>query len=361
VAAAGAAGIAMPLSACRPGGASERWAWVHGNRDRAPGEWRRKFDRLADAGFRGVLVGGGKTGTLSDAARSAGLEFHRWMWTLNRNGDSFARENHPEWFTVSRNLESSLTSPPYVGYYKWLCPSRAEVRDYIRGKVAEIAADPAVDGVHLDYVRHCDVILPRGLWETYELVQDTELPQFDFCYCDECRRQFATLEGRDPAELTDAPSDAAWRQFRWNSVSRLVNELTEEANGHGKPISAAVFPTPTIARTLVRQDWDKWPLDRFFPMLYQGFYLEDTAWIGRGVAEGLEALAANGSSAPLIAGLYLPQLDEASLANAVASATAAGAHGVSAFESNGLDGSMLQAFGSGADQPRRSTFPASGV
>lgn len=43
---------------------------------------------------------------------------------------------------------------------------------------------------------------------------------------------------------------------------------------------AAVFPTPTIARTLVRLAWDEWPLDRFFPILYRSFHLEDIPWIG---------------------------------------------------------------------------------
>ena len=35
-----------------------------------------------------------------------------------------------------------------------------------------------------------------------------------------------------------------------------------------------------IGRTLVRPAWDEWPLDRFFPILHQSFYLEDIPWIG---------------------------------------------------------------------------------
>lgn len=159
------------------------WTWVHGDRDYDAAEWRRRFARLREAGLDAVLVGGGDINLVSGAAHAEGLEFHRWFWTLNRNGDQWAQNNHPEWFTVSRNLESSLEHPPYVGYYRWVCPSREPVREYLRGLVGNLAANPAVDGVHLDYVRHCDVILPRGLWETYDLVQDTELPEFDFCYC----------------------------------------------------------------------------------------------------------------------------------------------------------------------------------
>jgi len=222
VQAAGGALAFAPLLACASGadeGSSfSVWSWVHGDRDRDEGEWRRRFARLRESGVEAVLVGGGDIELVSSAARAEGLEYHRWFWTMNRNGDAWARENHPEWFTVSRNLQRSLELPPYVDYYRWVCPSREPVRAYLRGLVGDLAANPAVDGVHLDYVRHCDVILPRGLWETYDLVQDVEHPQFDFCYCDVCREQFAALDGRDPLEIPDPPADEAWRRFRWDSA-----------------------------------------------------------------------------------------------------------------------------------------------
>ncbi|MCY3698966.1 MAG: hypothetical protein OXH46_04895 [Gemmatimonadetes bacterium] len=168
-------------------------------------------------------------------------------------------------------------------------------------------------------------------------------------YCDVCREQFRALDGRDPLEIPDPPADEAWRRFRWDSVSGAVRELAAAAHEHGKPITAAVFPTPSIARTLVRQDWDRWPLDRFFPMLYQSFYLEDVPWIGEGVREGIAALDAAASTAgardapPLNAGLYLPALDPAALAEAVATARQAGAAGVSTFEMDGLTDEHLVA------------------
>ncbi len=352
-AAGGAAALGAALPACAfppdPEAPFTLWTWVHGNRDRDDVAWRERFARLREAGFHAVLVGGGDVDLVSGAARAEGLEYHRWFWTMNRNGDAWVQENHPEWFTVSRNLESSLDHPPYVGYYKWVCPSRGPVREYLRGRIADLAAHPAVDGVHLDYVRHCDVILPRALWETYDLVQDVEHPEFDFCYCDVCREQFRALDGRDPLEIPDPPADEAWRRFRWDSVTGVVRELAGAAHEHGKPITAAVFPTPAIARTLVRQDWDRWPLDRFFPMLYQSFYLEDIPWIGEGVREGIAALEAadrdvrGGAATPLNAGLYLPALDPSGLAEAVATAREAGAAGVSLFEMDGLTDEHLAA------------------
>jgi uncharacterized lipoprotein YddW (UPF0748 family) len=293
-----------------------------------------------------VLVSGGGVEDLSRTARAEGLEFHRWIWTLNRSGDAWVKEHHPEWFTVSRNGESSLTNPPYVGYYQWLCPTRPEVRDYLASTVDELAQDDRLDGVHLDYVRHCDVVLPRGLWAKYGLIQDREHPEFDFCYCEVCRSRFREESGTDPLELPDPTADEAWRRFRWESVTGLVEALSRVARARGKPITAAVFPTPAIARRLVRQSWDRWPVDEVYPMLYHAFYEEGLGWIGRCVAEGLEGLSARtGSNAPghLHAGLYLPDLPSAELAQAVRLAREAGAAGVSLFEMGGITDEHLEA------------------
>ncbi len=341
-----AAALASSTEGCEssaPGNAEEapfqRWTWVHGGGDRDRVGWEDQYHRLAEAGFDGVLVGGGNPGLHAEAAHQAGLEYHRWIWTLNRNGDEWVKANHPEWFTVSRDGESTLNHPPYVEYYKWLCPTRPEVRAYLRDSMEEAALLDGVDGIHLDYVRHSDVILPRGLWAKYDLIQDQEYPEFDFCYCETCREVFSSIHGVDPLELPDPPSDDRWRAFRWDSVTGLVSSISEAVGASGKQLSAAVFPTPTIARSLVRQAWDEWPVDTVFPMLYHSFYEEGLEWIGRGVAEGLAALASRGehpSPKRLIAGLYLPSLSGEERAMASEIAKDAGAHGVSFFEMGNL-------------------------
>lgn len=317
------------------------WAWVHGDAVRRPDEWRRQFARLRAAGLQGVLVSGGDTAALSAAARGEGLAFQRWTWALNRSGDAWVKQHRPQWFTVSREGRSSLEHPPYVGYYQWLCPTRPEVRAYLAGKMTEIARDPAVDGVHLDYVRHCDVILPVALWPKYGLVQDHELAPFDFCYCDACRDAFRARTGRDPAKLGDPSADAEWRRFREEAVTGLVREVAAAVRAAGKPVTAAVFPTPSIARRLVRQAWDEWPLDAVFPMAYHGFYLEPVEWIATATREGLAQV---GDRFPLHAGLYLPDLPPDALGRAVRLALGAGAAGVSLFELDGLTDAHLAAF-----------------
>jgi hypothetical protein len=332
------AGLATRL---RPPRAELRnWAWVHGNVERSPEQWLAHFTRARAAGIGAVLVDGGETSVLARAAEKAGLRFHRWMWILNRSGDAWVKEHHPEWFTISRTGESSLEKPPYVGYYQWLCPTRPEVRKYLVRHVAEVARHPKVHGVHLDYIRHCDVILPSGLWEKYGLVQDHEMAQFDFCYCVACRTAFLKQHGADPLDLPDPSASVEWRRFRWDSVTGLVRELAAAVKGEGKRITAAVFPTPTIARALVRQSWNEWPLDAFFPMLYNGFYREDLAWIAGGVREDLAALP---PGRPLYAGLYLPDLTADALAAAVRTAADAGATGVALFELDGITDAHLRA------------------
>ena len=341
---AGSVSLARRVAAAQPvrGAASfDVWTWFHDDGSRNPATWRRRFERLREAGITGVLVeGGNDTARIATAAKAQGIAFHRWIFTMYRSTDRWARANHPEWFSVSRTGRSSLTNPPYVPQYNWFCPNRDGVRSYLRGIVDRLAARREVDGVHLDYIRFIDVILPRGLWSRYGLVQEHEMAQFDFCYCQVCREKFRERTGRDPMRLEDPAADEAWRAFRWDSITELVTLLSDTVHRRGKVISAAVFATPTLARRLVRQAWDRWPLDMVFPMIYHNFYLENVDWIGRAAREGVEAL---GGRVPLYAGLFVPRLDPAELATAVSSSRDAGAAGVALFSMPRLTDAHLRA------------------
>lgn len=341
------AGLRPDSSSRNPRSAAESdfraWVWFHASRPDDGAYWRRRFQALRDAGITGALVEGSNTSTkvIADAAHAAGIEFHRWIFTLYRFFDGRAKREHPEWFSVSRNGDSSLTRPPYVPQYNWLCPTREPVRQYLRGIVDSIARRPEVDGVHLDYIRFIDVILPRGLWSRYNIVQDREYPQYDFCYCSVCIDKFRRQSGIDPRQLVDPSEDAAWRDFRQHAITEMVTTLGQAARAHNKKITAAVFATPTLARQFVRQAWDTWPVDAVFPMLYHNFYQEDVEWIGRAAREGVVALLGR---VPLYAGLFLPRLEPSELARAVALVREAGAQGVSLFSLNSLTNARLSAF-----------------
>src|SRR5690606_18050173 len=150
-------------------------------------------------------------------------------------------------------------------------------------------------------VRYPDVILPDALWETYGLDQTEELPDFDFCYSAFTATVFEESTGRKLGEIIDPSQDQEWLKFRCDAVTNVVNQLVTVAHSFGKQITAAVFPTPSLARKICRQDWDKWGLDAFTPMIYHSFYNEDVLWIGDCLREDIQA-----TTAPIVAGLYMP-------------------------------------------------------
>lgn len=300
-----APGLLAGCTSATSGPDQKFWVWTNVDTEATDAELREKFSALKAHGITGLLIGGDDERNYI-IARELGFETHIWWWTMNRR-DQFIMENHPDWYAINRLGESCHDKPPYVDYYRWLCPSKKEVQEYLREQAAELASKPYIDGVHLDYVRYCDVILPEALWEKYGLVQDHEMPEFDYCYCETCRAKFQESGGADPLVMSDPTQDEEWRQYRWDSITHVVNQLAEAVRQEGKQISAAVFPTPKIARKLVRQDWVNWNLDMIFPMVYQGFYNEPVEWVGEAVAQGTRAL---GGETPLYAGLYLPDLPE---------------------------------------------------
>lgn len=305
----------------------QHWIWIRPNAGDSEAEIQTRYIAYKDAGVKGIFFEADSERHFR-LAKKHKLEAHRWMWIMNR-GEKELLSSHPEWYAVSRTGKSCATEPPYVGYYRWLCPSRDEVLMYLEKQVRESLDKEYVDGIHLDYIRYCDVILPVNLWDKYKIVQDRELPEYDFCYCAVCRNKFKKEKGVDPMDIQYPDQSLSWRKFRYDAISRVVNHLSSVAKSKRKPITAAVFPTPEVAKRIVRQDWTNWKLDAICPMIYHGFYKEDVQWIGDAVAEGVNSLQ---GKFPLYAGLYLPDFnsnDEIKTGFAVAKAN--GAAGISLF------------------------------
>lgn len=270
-------------------------------------------------------------------AKAAGVEVHAWMHTMTCNIDS-VHDEHPEWLNVNGKGESSWEKPPYVGYYRFLCPSRPPVHEFLKRRVTELAQYDELDGIHLDYIRHPDVILAESLQPKYDIVQDREYPEYDYCYCDVCRSGFEAMHGTDPLEMEDPSADRNWRQYRCDLITHIVNEeLVPVGRERGKIMSAAVFPNWEH----VRQQWSNWDLDAVLPMLYHSFYNEDLPWIGDEVREGV---AAQKYGAPLFSGLFVSALDPAELSEAIAVSLAAGASGVSLFSSRAMSDEHWESF-----------------
>ncbi len=306
----------------------KHWIWINPDHKQEAAAITKEYAALKDAGIRGILFESDSEKHFR-AAKQLGLEGHRWNWTMN-NGSKALLANHPEWYAVSRDGKSCATHPPYVGYYRWLCPSKPEVIAFLKNEAEKILSKDYIDGLHLDYIRFCDVVLPLNLWSQYKVDQRTEMAEYDFCYCETCRAKFKAQTGKDPLEFTYPDEALSWRLFRYEAINNVVNTLAEVAQKHKKWISAAVFPTPEVARRNVRQDWTNWNLSAVFPMIYHGFYQEEVKWIGEAVKEGVHFL--NGKF-PLYAGLYLPDFkgNMEELAAGMGHAMKNGAAGISLF------------------------------
>jgi hypothetical protein len=129
-------------------------------------------------------------------------------------------------------------------------------------------------------------------------------------------------------------------QFRFDMVTGLVNQyLVPAAHARRKVITAAVFPGPTLAREMVRQDWGRWNLDAFLPMLYSHYYEAGPEWVKQQTQEGVSTV-----KKPVYSGLFVSDLDETALVQVVETALQGGASGVSLFSSDGMTEAKWNAF-----------------
>jgi len=265
-------------------------------------ELQDKLIKLKQAGFIGVIMQG-KPAEIAFAAKlgkEIGIEVHYWFVTMSCRDTKAA--SHPDWFCLNAQGVSTLTDPPYVNYYKWLCPNHPEVIPYLKDRMSVFLSIPDLDGIQLDYIRFPDVILPDKLQSHYNLVQDHIMPEFDYCYCPNCRKKFEEQYGKDPLDIEDIAHNQEWLEFRLQSINKLVQQLTEHVHAAGRMISAAVFPTPNMSADMVRQRWSDWQLDAYFPMLYHNFYNGKISWITDCLKDINATITSN---SPIYAGLYL--------------------------------------------------------
>ncbi len=300
------------------------------------------FTKWKSQGVTGVCFNTGfdveKAKIASRIAKSLGLEYHAWMPCMLHAG------LNPSWYAVNRLGQSAHDVQVYVPYYTCLDPHNKEVQAWLIEQYCRMAELPDVDYVQLDYIRYPDVILARGLWDKYGLVMNEEYPKADYCYCDDCVAAFKEKTGIDIRKVDDPSKCKKWAQFRCDIITDLVNKLASAVHAKGKKISADVFPGPhSHAVWMVRQEWNKWNIDAFFPMNYNDFYLEKASWVGKITRKEVKAVK---GKIPVYSGLFIckdwknkasvvdPEhsgLVPSEIEEAVAGSMKAGAAGISLF------------------------------
>ena len=327
----------IAFSACCNKRSTINYVWETEKMNKNLDDLKQHFRWLKSQGVDGVmyLCDINHYDSIGKIAKSYGLEFHAWIPTMLGGDKKELFENHPEVYAVSGKGVSSHSNPPFVDYYKWLCPSHDKVYEYLSDMYVKVAKMKNVDGVHLDYIRFSDVILAKALWKKYDVVMDKEYPQWDFCYCDKCTEGFKKSTGIDIKNVKDPSKIDEWKQYRYDLIKNLVSKLTEDIHHENKMITAAVFPGPSsVATKIVRQKWDDWNIDAFYPMNYNSFYEEDTDWIGEMCKEGVESIE---NRVPLYSGIFLPALKDVNdFRDAIRKSLDNGAKGVCLFTPAGM-------------------------
>ena len=296
--------------------------------------WEKKLEYYKTLGITEVLVNGNHTilSQIVPLANKNNIKIHAWLWTLNRPNDTICNI-HPEWYAVNKLGQNSLEKRAYVDYYQWLSPFHPEAREYVKNNVRELTKIKGLASIHLDYVRYVDVILGADLQPKYGLVQDHEMPEYDYGYHPIAREGFRELFGVDPIDFEHPELSTEWRQYRLNAITSLVNELVDIAHESGHRMTAAVFPFPEMSRQMVRQAWNDWNLDAAYPMVYHNFYRQNIDWIGFATQQSL-----NDVDFPIYSGLYGPALQNPNeLETAIRLVKKKGAKGISIFTADNLN------------------------
>lgn len=232
------------------------------------------------------------------------ISFHTWITVNHHYGSSFIERlrSHPDWIAVGYDGVPSSVKP-LAGTQVWACPANPE-----RWRAEWNIWEPLVlgsDGLNLDYIRYPDGF---RFGETPE-VGRVEVPEQSFCYCERCQSRFRQDAGIDPRTIAidqRNPAFLTWQSWRQDQIVDQVKwyrSVLEKDGPHRICLSADVFPTPSIARNNVQQDWARFGpvLDFVCPMVYaKAFWGQPSSWIADAVEEGQRELA---GSARLIAGI----------------------------------------------------------
>lgn len=240
-----------------------------------------------------------RTREVSARAHAEGLEYHAWVPSMLRSGLPH------EWYAVNRLGQSADENPSYVNNYRFLDPANPEVQDYLIKQYTEVASLPDVDYVRLDFIRYPDVILAEALSEMYGLEDIVgEYAPADYCYCESCVAAFKRETGIDIRTVENPGEVEAWAQFRCDQLTFFVDKVGRAVHELGKKVSVDVFPGPfTYAEHMVRQQWNQWMVDMFFPMNYNNLYDEGPEWFSGMVEE--EVTSAGG--VPVVSTMRIPR------------------------------------------------------
>jgi uncharacterized lipoprotein YddW (UPF0748 family) len=220
---------------------------------------------------------------LVESAHAAGLRVHAWVNALSLSAHREApilADLGPAAVLVDQAGRSLLdypeldVPPPDRRYYRlgtpavWLDPAAPGVAERLAATFAELLARyPALDGLHLDYIRYPDV-LPFSPGSRFGV-------GLDLGHGAATRERFRRETGREPPSPPERLANAElWDAWRRDKVTELVARIGDAARAArpGAALSAAVWAFADRAYLSAGQDWRRWLeeglLDFAVPMAY---------------------------------------------------------------------------------------------
>ncbi|MCG8591284.1 MAG: family 10 glycosylhydrolase [Proteobacteria bacterium] len=205
---------------------------------------------------------------LLQEAHAAGIAVHAWVNVLSLAGNRNApivRDLGRSSVLVDRHGRSLLdypgleVPPPQAGHYRmgtrgvYLDAGAPGVRDRIVATYRELLERyPELDGLHLDYIRHPDVLpfIPGSGFGV----------GLDFGYGAETRERFRQETGNQAPFQGRGGAHRGWDAWQRDQVTELVAAIAAAARGvrPALQMSAAVASHADRAYLSLAQDWRSW-------------------------------------------------------------------------------------------------------
>jgi len=143
-------------------------------------------------------------GHLLEACRARGIRVVAWLYSGRDRGMWLAR---PRW--RERSADGKEYNPLRLHATYFLCPRNAEVRSWYAGLVRDLAHRyPTLDGIEL-----CEPLV--NWWGNQA------------CYCDVCRRTFASARPGEPSGGT------TWKRFRAQGLTEFLSQCMQAISDEG--------------------------------------------------------------------------------------------------------------------------------
>jgi uncharacterized lipoprotein YddW (UPF0748 family) len=219
---------------------------------------------------------------LLQRAHAAGLRVHAWVNVLSlaSNRDApLVRALGPEVVLVDRHGRSLLDYPdlkvpaPHGRYYRmgtpgvYLDPAASGLAALLAETFEELLVRyPALDGLHLDYIRYPDV-LPFAPGSRFGV-------GLDFGYGEQTRARFRRETGVEAPTGNATRNANRWDEWRREKLTEVVATIAARARAARPEIalSAAVWTYADRSYLTLGQDWRRWLedalLDFAVPMAY---------------------------------------------------------------------------------------------